>query len=308
MNIIKRCIRKLIDAFRRIFGLPIIIEQISQLKFENDRINNSINKLYEQLNFENDRINYLISENKAKFSELASREIDLKNILSHSIINSIAFFHEKSFLDYKNVYSDREIVLLGTGKSLNKFMPINNAICIGANRAIFFDKVHCDYIFFQDKQNRERKFYESMKEYDAVKFFGIVLSSDQYNMDGIFKGLVTESFTISTNAKRYYAIFNPDYPTSFTYDIAHLPFGDGGSVLFPMIQFALWTNPKRIYLVGCDCDQGYFDGTHSICCDCSYLIPQWEKLKEFAEAWYPETEIVSVNPVGLKGMFKDIYQ
>ena len=30
-------------------------------------------------------------------------------------------------------------------------------------------------------------------------------------------------------------------------------------------------------------------------------------MKEFISQNYPETEIVSVNPVGLKGLFTDIY-
>ena len=32
-----------------------------------------------------------------------------------------------------------------------------------------------------------------------------------------------------------------------------------------------------------------------------------ESVKEFAEQYYPETEIISVNPVGLKGLFRDEY-
>ena len=32
------------------------------------------------------------------------------------------------------------------------------------------------------------------------------------------------------------------------------------------------------------------------------------EIKKFVETYYPETEIISVNPVGLKGIFKDLYQ
>ena len=38
------------------------------------------------------------------------------------------------------------------------------------------------------------------------------------------------------------------------------------------------------------------------------LIGKWKKLKEFADEKYPNTEIISVNPVGLKGLFKDEYE
>lgn len=31
------------------------------------------------------------------------------------------------------------------------------------------------------------------------------------------------------------------------------------------------------------------------------------EMKRFAQMHYPETEIISVNPVGLKGVFKDRY-
>ena len=34
----------------------------------------------------------------------------------------------------------------------------------------------------------------------------------------------------------------------------------------------------------------------------------WLKLRDFIKAFYPDIEIVSINPVGLKGLFKDCYQ
>ena len=33
----------------------------------------------------------------------------------------------------------------------------------------------------------------------------------------------------------------------------------------------------------------------------------YARLKTFADQYYPDTEIISINPVGLKGLFKDIY-
>lgn len=38
------------------------------------------------------------------------------------------------------------------------------------------------------------------------------------------------------------------------------------------------------------------------------LIGNWIMLKKFAETYYPDTKIISVNPVGLKGIFTDLYQ
>jgi len=36
-------------------------------------------------------------------------------------------------------------------------------------------------------------------------------------------------------------------------------------------------------------------------------VPAWIQLKEFVELYYPETEIISINPIGLKGLFRDEY-
>lgn len=33
----------------------------------------------------------------------------------------------------------------------------------------------------------------------------------------------------------------------------------------------------------------------------------YKRLKDIVERFYPETEIVSINPVGLKGLFHDVY-
>ena len=38
------------------------------------------------------------------------------------------------------------------------------------------------------------------------------------------------------------------------------------------------------------------------------VIDKWKELKEFANAFYPDIEIISINPVGLKGIFIDQYQ
>ena len=76
------------------------------------------------------------------------------------------------------------------------------------------------------------------------------------------------------------------------------------------LHFALYTNPKAIYLVGCDCNlTGYFDGTaqKTASNNIDFWMIGYKKMKEFAAHFYPETEIISINPVGLKGLFRDVY-
>ena len=96
-------------------------------------------------------------------------------------------------------------------------------------------------------------------------------------------------------------------PFVFTYDLSTAPFGHVYSTIFVPIQFALWTNPRRLFLVGCDCSHGgHFYTTaqnNELCIDKIY--EGYLNLKKFAARYYPQTEIISVNPVGLKGLFKD---
>ena len=35
------------------------------------------------------------------------------------------------------------------------------------------------------------------------------------------------------------------------------------------------------------------------------IIEAYKKFKQFAQKYYPDVEIISINPVGLKGLFKD---
>ena len=37
------------------------------------------------------------------------------------------------------------------------------------------------------------------------------------------------------------------------------------------------------------------------------IILFWSQLKDFAACYYPDVEIISVNPVGLRGIFKDVW-
>ena len=79
------------------------------------------------------------------------------------------------------------------------------------------------------------------------------------------------------------------------------------SVSFPAIQFALYTYPKKIYLIGLDTTQmpNYFgiDNPYNT----TQMIKGYKEFQKFAKIHYPDIEIISINPVGLKGIFKDVY-
>ena len=113
-----------------------------------------------------------------------------------------------------------------------------------------------------------------------------------------------ESDVIEANALRFRERDYYNTHVNPTCLINSEPFDGRNSVVFSAMQFALWTNPKTIYLVGCDCSEGYFDGQASQF-NASHLVSSWIQLKEFAGLYYPETKILSINPVGLKGVFDE---
>ena len=133
------------------------------------------------------------------------------------------------------------------------------------------------------------------------KFYGDVLFYEYCT--------IPESDVIQAGAKRYYS---GGMGSPFLHDIASCLMPDFGSVVFSALAFALYTNPQRIYLVGCDCsDLGYFDRDQpgvspSLEHNMHRVLEGWSEFKKFAAHFYPDIEIISINPVGLKGMFKDV--
>lgn len=219
------------------------------------------------------------------------------------ILNSVQTTHQETFKPFKNKFHGQDIVLVATGPTLKQYEPVKGALHIGVNNAYKFKPVTLDFLFIQDVLGLK----EQMPDINAYglgqcqKFYGDVLFCDHC--------AIPESYVIQTGAKRYYT---GGMGSPFLHDIASCLLPDFGSVVFPALAFALYTNPKRLYLAGCDCsDIGYFDSdkpgvSPSLQQDIPHILKGWQAFKQFAEHFYPDTEIISINPVGLKGMFKEI--
>ena len=229
-----------------------------------------------------------------------------------SLYSAISKLHTNTFSKYKNINAGKDVVLLATGPSLNNFKPIKDAVYVGVNKAYSYDKVDLDYLFLQDYEGA--KYYidevQNYKEtHPKLKLF--------YGLTGYVPNdpwLIPESVALKHGAERYYNLYRPEekvWGEDFAYDILSNPLKCFGSITFATMQFILWTNPRRIYLVGCDNSlkgyaQSILNGTNKL--NTTRGIEGWKKLKKFANKFYPDTEIVSINPDGLKGIFIDIYQ
>lgn len=233
-----------------------------------------------------------------------------------SRLQSIAYLHQQTFAKYKGIYQGKDVVLIGGGPSVKNFIPIDNCIYVGLNRACLLKNISFDYLFTIDKIGTD-KIYSEFGNYNCVKFVG-----DQ-NLGPSFQ--IPESQIIQmTNVYRYKTDAGLYRESHFTVDIATEPLGNFNTVSLQAMQFILYTNPRRVYLVGIDCSSaGHFDEKQgkkvehygrmqqrgeNIELMVKDYLRYWYQFKDFLNQYYPETEIVSVNPVGLRGLFTDLDQ
>ena len=221
--------------------------------------------------------------------------------------------HPKIFTKYKDIYKGKDVVLCATGPTYNYYEPIANAIHIGVNNAYKNDKVPLDYLFAQDGENVVDACGKSMLEYrkkQCKKFFGI-----HYLLVPNINPFINEQAVNLANAERYYFTL-PELPlngyTMSNTNLTTRPLHCLGSTSFCALDFVLWTHPKRLFIVGCDnVNNGHFKNQNSpiTSSDSEYehMLIGWKEFKKFATNHYPDIKIISINPIGLKGLFEDMY-
>ena len=233
--------------------------------------------------------------------ELLLPHIQFALIDSICIANEIQDVHRASFSEFRGCHKGQRVVLVGAGPALNYYSQLRETPHIGVNTAFLKPGIKLDYYFARDYSARS-SWYNELKEYSFIKFFGIC----EWSHDGRETYQVPESIIEENHGRRFYTQVNKKL---IHCDIEHHPIMGLGSVIFGALHFALFTQPKQILLVGCDCSPtGHFDGTGGIMSsDGNFWVNSWNWAKEFAARYFPSTEILSVNPVGLKGMFSDVY-
>ena len=239
----------------------------------------------------------------------------------NTISSSTTLLHQKTFLPYKNFCNaQKDVVVCGAGPSLQYYKPIDHALHIAVNRAFLYEKVNFDFIFAQDFDGI-RMVQEELINYrkgSCIKFLGATTDMNQKS--------IPESFAIKCNALRFnmdYYIYRDGFRSKMVRDIDLRPLGGMPNVGMSVMQLALYMNPRKLYIVGCDMTGTHFaDGNQTkeeLAAEKSQydtyweegnkrLLDKWREIKIFAQTYYPKTEIISINPVGLKGMFHDIYQ
>ena len=252
----------------------------------------------------------------ANFTNIYNKIDAMANELSNELIylveeqNEVSAVNTETFAGYRNCYRGREVVITATGSTLNSYHPIKGAVHIGVNTIYKNPEIPLDYLFVQDG----RPEFISQGKFDGIENVKCRIFMGRYLKRAHSEYLeFPEEYRVCENIKEY-VLDHAWHGKRIYRDICHHPVVGGDSVIFAALHFALYTCPKRIYLAGCDnAPTGYYDGT----VDKSTLIDgevadrlkgKYQEMKAFARMHYPETEIVSINPVGLKGIFQDVYQ
>lgn len=234
---------------------------------------------------------------------------------------SIKEIHKETFGPIKNIcQGEKDVVICGAGPSLQNYEPIEGAMHIALNRAFLYEKVHFDYIIAKDFDGirhcmNELKDYEPEK---CTKLLGICALEEKK---------IPESFILSCGAKKFYTdgvlVNNTgNFKHNLVVDIEYRPISNMDNIGQAVMQIALYMNPKHIYIVGCDSSGVHFShkgkSSEEFKTEEKIMNRHWKKslksnrkawlkIKHFAEVYYPNTDIISINPVGLKGIFKDLY-
>ena len=246
----------------------------------------------------------------------------------------VAETHIQSFATYKDINLGKVVVVAGTGPSLNLYKYNPGFVHVGVNSLCFSQNIKLDYYFAQHLPQSEdildikddinptmrRKMIDGIKNLSCVKFIGQHLTFDGYDY-GFFLAPPMGSFSDDSYNKYYF--FNNENSSFYCKDIRYgLLWGDN-STIFPAMQFALFTNPQKIYILGCD---GYMSSSGD-----NYwseeedreqslrfnnfkydvinkdMLKRWISLKKFIQINYQDIDVRMVNPGVFKGVFKEAY-
>lgn len=227
------------------------------------------------------------------------------------LANELRDAHKAAFSEFKGCNRGKTVAVVGTGPTLQYYTQIPGVSHIGVNSSFLKKDLSLNYYFLT---HYVPEWCEKLKGYDFVKFFGMTPNCDA-------KDQFPEYIIEENGGRRFFSMMDVPGTGAHT-NIAYYPLMSYNSIIFRAVHFALYTHPKKLLLIGCDCSlNGHFEESKQDCSPNIHLrsaasealiqIPQWidgyRNVEQFAAIHYPDTEIISVNPVGLKGMFRDMY-
>lgn len=262
-------------------------------------------------------LNNLVSSGQAMFWFM-NRFTKKLNELEYRIEeqNELCAVNTKAFSEYRNCFRGKKVVLFATGPTAKQYSPLifpsaDEVVNIGVNFSWRREDVLLDYLFIHDgrlKMSKEIAIESGFNRIREKIFVGRYPKTSPYNW-------VEFSENLSLDTKKFcrYYLNATNFDQTLHKDICYHGLADFGSVIFAAMHFALFTYPKEIYLVGCDTNHSghFYDAKNSSGKEQALNVRKikvgYSRMKMFARQYYPDTEIISINPVGLKGLFHDVY-
>lgn len=230
--------------------------------------------------------------------------------------NELCAVNTKAFSEYRNCFRGKKVVLFASGPTAKQYNPLlfpstDEVVHIGVNFSWRREDVLLDYLFINDGRLKMSKEIAIESGFDRIRekiFVGRYSKTSPYNWLEL-----SENFSLESEKFCRYYSNAANFNQTLYKDIRYHGLADFASVIFPAMHFALFTYPKELYLVGCDTSHsGYFHEAKSSSSrknklNIRKLKVGYSRMKMFARQYYPDTEIISINPVGLKGLFRDVY-
>ena len=231
-----------------------------------------------------------------------------------------------------NVHQNQSAVVFGAGPSLLDYKEIDDGsfVRVSCNRQIFREEILPFHLYINvdggggGDHSYVKDFKEDIDSYQPIyaKFYGVhwVVLYEAYVDAGAIPFMVyttkyrKHQYTNNTGMKKTTRVEDVDlvHTVEFSNDLSVMPVALNSNVAFPIMQFLLYMGFEKIYLVGFDASGGgrwNYPNAYWNCGNYGQSVVQWPKRWYFFRKWqkkeYPDVKIISVNPVGLKGMMDD---
>jgi len=238
------------------------------------------------------------------------REREESKQANHKKADSVAKMFKSEFNGplkaFDRIHEGMTAILFATGLSVKEYEPIEgheDFIKMGVNRIYDYPDIlgQLDYYVFGSDYNKDDEHRANIDKIcstmDCVTLASAWRDGDITKRGNIFPEQAKEIGAIP---------FENNNKGSFATDVSkYRMFGQ--TIIFPALQLILYTGINTLYLVGVDCGvtlAKYGEPTGN-----QQFVIWWKQVKKWManSEEYRDVKVISVNPVGLKGVFDDIY-
>ncbi|GHV07473.1 hypothetical protein FACS1894217_08390 [Clostridia bacterium] len=185
--------------------------------------------------------------------------------------------NEQTFKPFKDYYKGKTAVICGSGSSLDGYKPIEGAIHIAINRALFYEAVDFNMLFMHEIPKNQPYNLADYNNYYCDKFYAFDSDSD------VARGKLFR-FELSPIGFDY-RIDDPEAEID-KYCVSNM-----NSALFSALQFAVFAGFKKIILYGVDFSDMNFNGQANPNIYSEHIEDVFAGYIWFAKKDYPDVEI-----------------